>query len=107
MLVPMAHIEVWGDKAYDNPGVNHFLENDVRKDIVTAYSNSVLSPQFQASQLRSIVHNYFCFAFHYMGEASIARNERQAFGNYISLYPWAYEGIYDPKDVDALLAKRS
>ena len=105
MLVPLAHIEVWCDKAYDTPGYNHFQGNDVRKAVVAAYNNSVLSPQFQASQLRAIVHNHFCFAFRYMGETRMAQTERQAFGNYISLLPWAYLGIYDTKQVDALLAR--
>jgi hypothetical protein len=105
VLVPMAHTEMWQDKAYGNTPVNHFLENDVRRDIVSAYNNSVLSKEFQQSQLRSIVHNYFCFAFHYMGEARMSQTERQAFGNYIALYPWAYQGIYTPKDVDSFLAR--
>jgi hypothetical protein len=105
MLVPMAHTELWFDKAYENASVNHFLQNDVRRDIVAAYNNSVLSKDFQPSQLRPIVHNYFCFAFHYMGDARMARTERLSFGDYISLYPWAYEGIYAPKEVDDLLAK--
>lgn len=105
VLVPMAHTEMWIDKAYDNPPANHFLSNDVKRDIVSAYNNSVLSKEFQQSQLRPIVHNYFCFAFHYMGEAHMAHTERQAFGNYISLYPWAYQGIYTPKDADNFLAK--
>jgi hypothetical protein len=42
-----------------------------------------------------------------MGEAAMARKEYQVFGNYISLYPWAYDGIYASADVDVLRAKKS
>lgn len=101
----MAHTAKWVDTAYDNPPGNHFLQNEVRRDIVSAYNSSVLSKEFQQSQLRPIVHNCFCFAFHYMGEARMAQTERTAFGNYISLYPWAYQGIYTPQDVDTFLTK--
>lgn len=103
LLVPAAHTEVWLDKVRDDASVNHFREDHVKHEIRNAYNNSVLSGQLKSSQLRPLIHNYFCFAFCQMGDAKLASTERQAFGKHVSLAPWVYEGIYSPREVDKFI----
>lgn len=99
LLVPAAHTEAW----LDNDSTNHFQQNHVKQEVLIAYNNVVQSGQLISSQLRPLVHNYFCFAFCQMGDLKLARTERQAFGNYISTYPWAYMGVDTPVDIDRLI----
>lgn len=105
VLTPAAHIEYWLNHAGGyHADVGHFRQQAVQDEIIEAYQYSVLSPYADSqSPLYPLLHNYFCFAFYLMGDLKQARAERRAFGQYMSFYPWAYEDIYTPEQIDQLL----
>jgi len=104
LLTPMAHVEVWLNHHKENIENNYFRRDYVQQSIYKAYQLWI-EGETTTSVLEPILHNYFCFVFYWMGNHSLAENERKSFGEYMSFYPWGYESIFHLKEVDKYLSK--
>jgi hypothetical protein len=102
LLIPMAHIEVWLNHYREDTQNEYFKRGSVQESIQNAYQNWIEGEPAR-SIFEPVLHNYFCFVFHWMGNQRAAQIERQYFGKYINFYPWGYESIFNLKDIDKYL----
>lgn len=94
-LIPQAHTERWlFAVGFDNDprGNDYFKQEEVRQEILAAYSQSLGSPRHLLSPLSHFAANYFAYTLDHCGEWDLAAQLCQRIGQHPTKLPWALEG---------------